>query len=138
MSKTLSLIAGISVLALAGAASAAGPVSLTNAQMDTVTAGSVSSKPFDFTKNLTSTTSNNVNFSGKSNITDNFTKKANIDVRSHVVGNSASLMFDNEATGKNTNVQGMFSQDTISGQASSQSGLFVSAANGRSFTPMSK
>jgi hypothetical protein len=138
MSKTLSLIAGISVLALAGAASAAGPVSLTNTQMDAVTAGSSSSKPFDFTKNLTSTSTNNVNFSGKSNITDNFTKKANIDVKSHVVGNSASLLFDNEAVGKNSNVQGSFSQETISGQGSSQSGLFVSAANGRVFTPMSK
>jgi len=138
MSKTLSLIAGISVLALAGAASAAGPVSLTNAQLDVVTAGSASSKPFDFTKNLTSTTTNNVNFSGKSNITDNFTKKANIDVKSHVTGNSAQLLFDNEASGKNTSVQGEFSQGTISGQGSYQSGLFVSAANGRSFKPMSK
>jgi hypothetical protein len=131
MSKTLSLIAGIAVLALAGAANAGGPVSLTNAQMDGVTAGSSSSKPFNFTKNLTSTTTNNVNFSGKSNITDNFTKKANIDVRSHVVGNSAELLFDNEASGKNTSVQGQFSQGTISGQGSYQSGLFVSAANGR-------
>jgi len=131
MSKTLSMIAGVSALALAGAANAGGPVSLTNAQMDFVTAGSSSSKPFDFTKNLTSTTTNNVNFSGKSNITDNFTKKAYIDVKSHVVGNSASLLFDNEASGKNTNVQGAFSQGTIAGQGSFQSGLFVSAANGR-------
>jgi hypothetical protein len=138
MSKMLSLLAGISVLALAGAASAAGPVALTNVQMDVVTAGSASSKPFDFTKNLSSTSTNNVNFNSKSNITDNFTKKANIDVKSHVTGNSASLLFDNEAVGKNTNVQGEFSQGTISGQSSSQSGLFVSAANGRSFTRMSK
>ena len=140
MSKTLSLIAGVSALALAGAANAGGPVSLTNTQMDTVTAGAVSSKPFDFTKNLTSTTNNNVNFNSKSSISDNFTKKANIDVKSHVTGNSASLLFDNEAVGKNTNVQGEFSQGTISGQSSAQSGLFVSAANGngRSFTPMSK
>jgi len=138
MSKTLSLIAGISVLALAGAASAAGPVSLTNAQLDVVTAGSSSSKPVDFTKTLTSTTNNNVNFNSNSKITDNFTKKANIDVKSHVTGNSASLLFDNEALGKNSSVQGAFSQETISGQGSSQSGLFVSAANGRSYTPMSK
>ena len=134
MSKMLSLIAGIAVLALAGAASAGGPVSLTNAQMDGVTAGG--SKNFDFTKNLTSTATNNVNFTGKSNITDVFTKKPNIDIKSHVVGNSASLLFDNEAVGKNTNVQGSFSQETVAGQGSSQSGLFVSAANGR--VPMRK
>jgi hypothetical protein len=134
MSKMLSLIAGVSALALAGAASAAGPVTLTNAQLDVVTAGS-SSKSFDFTKNLKSTSSNNVNFTGNSKITDDFTKKANIDIKSHVKGNSASLLFDNEAIGKNSNVQGSFSQETIAGQGSSQSGLFVSAANGRVSTP---
>jgi hypothetical protein len=135
MSKMLSLIAGISVLALAGTASAGGPVSLTNAQMDVVTAGSSSSKSFDFSKNLKSTSSNDVNFSANSKIYDDFTKKANIDVRSHVIGNSASLAFDNEAVGKNSNVQGAFSQETVAGQGSSQSGLFVSAANGRVYTP---
>ena len=109
MKKMLSLIAGISVLALAGAASAGEPVSLTNAQMDVVTAGG--SKSFDFTK------------------------KASIQVKSHVIGNSASLLFDNEAVGKNTNVQGNFSQETVAGQGSSQTGLFVSAANARAFTP---
>lgn len=135
MSKMLSLIAGVSVLALAGAASAGGPVSLTNAQMDVVTAGASSSKSFDFSKNLKSTSSNDVNFSGNSKIYDDFTKKANIDVKSHVKGNSASLLFDNEAVGKNSNVQGAFSQETVAGQGSSQTGLFVSAANGRVSTP---
>src|ERR1700757_482156 len=130
ISKMLSLIAGVSALALAGTASAAGPVRLTNAQMDVVTAGS-SSKSFDFTKNLKSTSSNNVNFTANSKVTDDFTKKATIDVKSHVTGNSASLGFDNEAIGKNSNVQGSFSQETIAGQGSSQAGLFVSAANGR-------
>jgi hypothetical protein len=133
MSKMLALITGIFVLALAGTASA-GAVSLTNSQMDVVTAGS-SSKSFDFTKNLKSTSSNNVNFTANSKIADDFTKKATIDVKSHVVGNSASLAFDNEAIGKNSNVQGTFSQETIAGQGSSQSGLFVSAANGRVSTP---
>jgi hypothetical protein len=133
MSKMLSLIVGISVLALAGAANAGGPVSLTNTQMDVVTAGGSSS--FDFTKNLSSTSNNNVNFTGNSNITDTFTKKANINVKSYVVGNSASLAFDNEAIGKNSNVQGSFSQQTVAGQGSSQSGLFISAASGRVFTP---
>jgi len=129
----LSLIAGVSVLALAGTANAGGPLRLTNIQMDVVTAGGSSS--FDFSKDLSSTSSNNVNFTGKSNITDTFTKKANINVKSHVIGNSASLAFDNEAIGKNSNVQGSFSQETVAGQGSSQSGLFVSAANGRVFTP---
>ena len=129
----LALVTGTSMLALAGTASAGGPVSLTNSQMDVVTAGG--SQGFDFTKNLQSTSSNNVNFTGKSNITDTFTKKANIDVKSYVKGNSASLAFDNEAIGKNSNVQGSFSQQTVAGQGSSQSGLFVSAANGRMSTP---
>jgi hypothetical protein len=131
MSKMLALVAGISMLALAGTASAGGPVSLTNSQMDVVTAGG--SQAFDFTKNLQSTSSNNVNFKGNSNITDTFNKTANINVKSHVVGNSASLAFDNEAIGKNSNVQGSFSQETVAGQGSSQSGLFVSAANGRTY-----
>jgi hypothetical protein len=128
MSKILSLVIGISALAMAGAASAGGPVRLTNAQMDVVTAGGTHS--FDFTKNLKSTSSNNVNFTAKSNITDDFTKTADIKIKSFVKGNSASLAFDNEAIGKNSNVQGSFSQETIAGQGSSQSGLFVSAANG--------
>jgi hypothetical protein len=133
MSKMLSLIVGVSVLALAGTANAGGPMKLTNAQMDVVTAGGSSS--FDFTKNLASTSSNKVNYTGNSNITDTFTKKANIAVKSYVIGNSASLGFDNEAIGKNSNVQGSFSQETVAGQGSSQSGLFVSAANGRVYTP---
>jgi hypothetical protein len=129
MSKMLAFVTGISMLALAGAASAGGPVSLTNSQMDVVTAGG--SQGFDFTKNLKSTSSNNVNFTGKSNITDTFKKTANIKVNSYVRGNSGSLAFDNEAVGRNSNVQGSFSQETVAGQGSSQSGLFVSAANGR-------
>jgi hypothetical protein len=127
MSKMLALVTGISMLALAGAASAGGPVSLTNSQMDVVTAGG----SFDFTKNLKSTSSNNVNFTGNSNIKDTFNKTANIKVKSYVIGNSASLGYDNQAIGRNSNVQGTFSQETIAGQGSSQSGLFVSAANGR-------
>lgn len=136
MSKTLSLIAGISVLALAGAASAGGPVSLTNAQMDNVTAGSFSSpKSFDFTKNLNSTSSNNVDFSADRNISDYYKKYANINVKSYVKGNSATMDFDNEAVGKNSNVQGTLSQLTVAGQGSSQTGSFVSAANGRISVP---
>jgi hypothetical protein len=136
MSKLLTLMAGISVLALAQAASAGGPVKLSKTQMDVVTAGGAQN--FDFNKNLQSTSSNTVNYTGKSNITDYFKKYADISVKSHVIGNSASLGFDNEAVGKNSNVQGSFSQETVAGQGSSQSGLFVSAANGRSYTPTYK
>jgi len=130
MTKTLSLAVGIAALVVAGTASAGGPVRLTNAQMDAVTAGASSSKSFDFTKSLKSTSDNNVNFSGKTKITDDFTKTADINIKSNVKGNSASLAFDNEAVGKNSNTQGSFSQLSVAGQGSSQSGLFVSAANG--------
>jgi hypothetical protein len=88
------------------------------------------SSHFDFSKRLDSKANNTVNFDGQTNITDTFSKKANIDVKSHVTGNSASLAFDNEAIGKNSNTQGSFSQLSVAGQGSSQSGLFVSAANG--------
>jgi hypothetical protein len=137
MAKTLSLIAGVSVLALAGTATAGGPVSLTNAQMNVVTAGAAT-RSLDFTKNINSTSNNNVNFSGYSDIQHNYMKQAYIDVYSKVKGNSATLDFDNEALGKNSNVQGTLSQISIAGQGSSQTGSFVSAANGRSYTPMVK
>jgi hypothetical protein len=127
MSKhRLSLFVGASLLALAGTASAGG-ISLTDKQMSVVTAGASN---FDFSKRLDSKSNNTVNFDALTNIKDTFSKKANIDIKSHVTGNSASLAFDNEAIGKNSNTQGSFSQETIAGQGSSQSGLFVSAANG--------
>ena len=127
MSKhRLFLFVGASLLALAGTASAGG-ISLTDKQMSVVTAGA---RNFDFSKQLNSKSDNTVNFDALTNIKDTFSKKANIDVKSHVIGNSASLGFDNEAIGKNSNTQGSFSQLTVAGQGSSQSGLFVSAANG--------
>jgi hypothetical protein len=129
MSKLLPVLTGIWIIALAGAANAGGAVALTDTQMDRVTAGAASGS-FDFSKNLSSTTDNNVNFTGNSQIIDLFAKKAFIAVESKVKGNSASLAFDNEAVGKNSNVQGSFSQISVAGQGSSQSGLFVSAANG--------
>ena len=136
MSKMLSLIAGISVLVLAGTASAGGPVSLTNSQMGVVTAGATPG--LDFTKHLKSTSDNNVKFKGYSDISHEYNKQAYIDVNSRVKGNSATLDFDNEAVGKNSNVQGTLSQITIAGQGSSQAGSFVSAANARVYTPRSK
>ena len=50
-------------------------MSLTSVQMDAVTAGASSSKSFGFSKNVKSTSSNDANFSGKSTIYDDFTKK---------------------------------------------------------------
>jgi hypothetical protein len=145
MSKMLSLFAGFSVLALVGTASAGGPVSLTNAQMDVVTAGaannmdySKNTKSLDFTKNINSKSNNYVKFNGYSDIDHQYNKQAYIDVYSKVKGNSATLDFDNEAVGKNSNVQGTLSQISIAGQGSSQTGSFVSAANGRVYTPSSK
>jgi hypothetical protein len=135
MLKMLSLIGGISALALAGTAYAGEPLKLTDKQMGFVTAGAgdfnFRNNDFNFTKNLTSTSNNNVNFRANSQVLDAFEKLALIDVQSHVTGTSASLGFDNEAIGKNSNVQGTFSQQTVAGQGSSQAGLFVSAANGR-------
>ena len=128
MAKVLSMITGVSMLALSAVANAGGPIVLTDGQMDATTAGNAGT--FAFTKNLSSVSNNTVNFSGSSEIYDSFQKRALIDVRSHVIGNSASLAFDNEAVGKNSNVQGSFSQQTVAGQGSSQAGLFVSAANG--------
>jgi hypothetical protein len=63
MSKLLALIAGASIIALAGTANAGGPVTLADSQMDRVTAGTAG---FDFSKKLSSTTDNNVNFTGNS------------------------------------------------------------------------
>jgi len=114
MSKMLSLIVGTSALALAGIANAGGPVTLTNAQMDGVTAGgSVAS--------VGSTTSYNQTFSSTSSIGGVFAK-------SYVRGNSAGFAFDNEGIGNNSVVQGTLAQTTVAGQGSSQSGLFISAA----------
>jgi len=127
MSKLLALIAGASIIALAGTANAGGPVTLVDSQMDRVSAGTAG---FDFSKKLSSTTDNNVNFTGNSQVLDLFAKKALIAVDAKVKGTSASLGFDNEAIGKNSNVQGTFSQIAVGGQGSSQSGLFTAVASG--------
>ena len=127
MPKSLAIIAGASIIALAGAANAGGPITLADSQMDKVTAGT---SGFDFQKNLSSYSDNNVNFTGNSQVRDLFEKKALIDVNARVKGTSASLGFDNEAIGKNSNVQGTFSQIAVGGQGSSQSGLFTAVASG--------
>jgi hypothetical protein len=118
MSKKLSLIVGTCALALAGIANAGGPVTLTNAQMDGVTAGG--SAASGSVASVSSTTSYNLNFSGTSSISGAHGK-------SYLVGNSAGLAFDNEAVGGNSTVQGSLAQITVAGQGSSQSGQFVSS-----------
>lgn len=83
-----------------------------------------------FGKVLNSTSSNTANFNSASNINEVFTKNATINVATTVRGNSATLFFDNEAVGRNTNVQGAFSQLAVAGSLSSQAGNFVAAAVG--------
>jgi hypothetical protein len=124
--KFLGVVTGAALLASIGAANAGQRLTLTDAQMDAVTAGT---NDLSFSKSISSNSRNNVAFTGTSQVLDLFQKEAFIDVFSHVKGNSASLGFDNEAVGKNSNVQGTFSQIAIAGQGSSQSGLFVAAAN---------
>jgi hypothetical protein len=124
--KFLGVVTGAALLASIGAANAGQRLTLTDAQMDAVTAGA---NDLNFFKDLTSLSSNNVNFNANSQVLDLFQKLALINVQSHVTGNSASLGFDNEAVGKNSTVQGTFSQIAIAGQGSSQTGLFVAAAN---------
>jgi hypothetical protein len=119
MSKKLSLIVGTFALALGGIANAGGPVTLTNAQMDGVTAGGGPAS--GSVASVASTTSYKLNFSGTSSTSGAHGK-------SYVVGNSAGLTFDNEAVGKNSTVQTSLAQITVAGQGSSQSGLLVSAA----------
>lgn len=136
MSKLLSLMVGVAVIAISGSANAGGPVVLADAQMDQITAGQtaadlLASNPngVNFAKTITSTTVNNVTFLGQSNITETLQKTALILAASNVVGNSTALAFDNEAIGPNSHTQGDFSQVAIAGVGSSQSGNFVAAAN---------
>lgn len=124
--KFLGVVTGAALLASIGAANAGQRLTLTDAQMDAVTAGA---NDLNFSKDITSTVSNNVNFNANSQVLDLFQKLALINVQSHVTGNSASLGFDNEAVGKNSNVQGTFSQTAIANQGSAQGGTFVAVAN---------
>ena len=100
--KFLGVVTGAALLASIGAANAGQRLTLTDAQMDAVTAGA---NDLNFSKDITSTLSNNVAFTANSQVLDLFQKLALINVTAHVTGNSASLAFDNEAVGKNSNVQ---------------------------------
>jgi|SRR5215472_3933025 len=134
--QLLPLLAGAALLALAGTANAGGKP-LTDQQMDKVTAGAMQpSHQFDFSKQIDSQSNNQVQFQAQSDVQDFLKKYADINVKSHVTGNSAALGFDNEATGKNSNVQGTFSQLAVAGQGSSQTGLFIAAANGGGGRPV--
>jgi hypothetical protein len=135
--KLLGFVAAAALLISIGAANAQDPIKLTNGQLDKVTAGGVTPS-LDFSKQINSTSNNNVNFNAYSDIQHNYMKQAYIDVFSKVKGNSSTLDFDNEAIGKNSNVQGTLSQISVAGQGSSQTGSFVSAANGRVSAPMVK
>jgi hypothetical protein len=73
MSKTLSLIVGISALTIAATASVGAPLSLTNVQMDVVTAGGSSSKSYDYSKDLKSTSYHDMKSSDKSKSCHYFT-----------------------------------------------------------------
>src|SRR5262245_18587376 len=75
MSKMLSLTVGISVLAMAATASVGAPLSLTNAQMDVVTAGGSSSKSYDYSKDLKSTSYHDMKSRDKSKSCDDYTHK---------------------------------------------------------------
>ena len=75
MSKMLSLIVGISVLAMAGTASVGAPLSLTIAQMDVVTAGGSSSNSYNYSKDLKSTSYHDMKSSDKSKSCNDFTQK---------------------------------------------------------------
>jgi hypothetical protein len=132
MSKMLSLIVGVSVLALAGTASAGAPLSLTNAQMDVVTAGASSSKSFDYSKNHKSMSYNDENFSGKSKLCDDFTKKEKSKSFDYSKNHKSTSYNDANFSGKSK----MY--DDFTKKGSSQPGLFVSVANGRMFAPKVK
>jgi hypothetical protein len=86
---------------------------------------------FTAMKNITTTVSSTVNFSSNSTITQTFNKDGAINFKSNVSGNSATLLFENEAIGKNTLVEGELTQLVIQGELSSQAGKFVASTNGR-------
>jgi hypothetical protein len=92
--------------------------------------GGMAPKPgFTATKTVTTTVSSTVNFNSTSVITQNFNKDGAINFKSNVSGNSATLLFENEAIGSNTLVEGELTQLVIHGQLSSQAGKFVASVN---------
>ena len=84
---------------------------------------------FKFKKDLDTKIKSDIDFNFDSNIKADFNKKANIKVDSNVKGNSSTFAFENEAVGKDSNTQGELNQIAVAGKGSSQSGLFVAAAN---------
>jgi hypothetical protein len=84
---------------------------------------------FNAAKTVTTTVSSTVNFNSTSVIKQNFNKDGAINFVSNVSGNSATLLFENEAIGSNTLVEGELTQLVIHGQLSSQAGKFVASTN---------
>jgi hypothetical protein len=126
------LIVSISVLALVGTARADAPLSLTNAQMDFVTAGASSSKSFDYSKDHKSTSYKDVNSGGKSKVCDDFSKREKSRSFDYSKNHKGTSYNDVKPSGESK----MYND--FSKKGSSQPGLFVSAAYGRMSAPTTK
>jgi hypothetical protein len=126
MSKMLSLIVGISVLAMAGTASVGAPLSLTNTQMDVVTAGGSSSKSYNYSKDLKSTSYHDMKSSDKSKSRNDFTQK------------EKSKYYDYSKNHDVNSIDKSKTYDDFSKKGSSQLSQIVSAANGHMFSLKAK
>jgi hypothetical protein len=126
MSKMLSLIVGISVLAMAGTASVGAPLSLTSAQMDVVTAGGSSSKSYNYSKDLKSTSYHDMKSSDKSKSCNDFTPK------------EKSKHFDYSKNHDVKSIDKSKTYDDFSKKGSSQPSHIVSAASGHMFSLKAK
>jgi len=84
---------------------------------------------FGFTKTLTSTQNNNINFSNVSSIKEDTNINKTIKADSTIKGNSTLVLVDAEALGANTLVEVEASNLSIAGQISSVGLKVVTAAN---------
>jgi hypothetical protein len=84
---------------------------------------------YSFIKVVDATFNNTAAIKFNATVTDTLTKVATYNVASTVTGNSASITFDNEAIGNNTNTQASFSQLVVAGESSNQSGILVAVAS---------
>ena len=126
MSKMLSPIVGISVLTMAATASVGAPLSLTNVQMDVVTAAGSSLKSYDYSKDLKNTSYYDMKSSDKSKSCHYFSQK------------EKSKDFDYSS---NHDVNSMDKSKTygdFNKQGSSQLSQIASAANGHMFSLKAK
>ena len=130
MSKSLSRIVGVSVLALAGTAKAGAPLALTNAQMDIVTAGASSSNSSEYSKNSTSASYNEVKSGGKLKICDDSGKERKSKSYSK---NLKEISYDYMNPSGKPKMYDNFTKKGLS-----QWGLLASASSGRMFAPKAK